>query len=275
MKKLLKRKPLLFSLLILLCFSFGATNQLSAQDETLPPALKELVSMREGEGTQVNQPSVVVEMAVLAGIALLPFAIMLLTSYLKMVIVLSLMRNAIGVQNSPPNQALTGIALIMAIYVMYPTGVAMYNAAEGFIKQAAPKELFSEQTAYYLIGIVDRAKEPMRTFLEKNTSSKSTQLFYKLATKNFEATPQDQMKPNDFIVLIPAYITSQLRNAFEIGVLIYLPFFVIDLVTSNILLAMGMMMLSPLTIALPLKLLLVVMVDGWTLVIDGIVKTFR
>ena len=231
--------------------------------------------MREGEGTQVNQPSVVVEMAVLAGIALLPFAIMLLTSYLKMVIVLSLMRNAIGVQNSPPNQALTGIALIMAIYVMYPTGVAMYNAAEDFIKKAAPKELFSEQTAYYLIGIVDKAKEPMRTFLEKNTSSKSTQLFYKLAIKNFDATPQDQMNPNDFIVLIPAYITSQLRNAFEIGVLIYLPFFVIDLVTSNILLAMGMMMLSPLTIALPLKLLLVVMIDGWTIVIDGIVKTFR
>ncbi len=276
MKKLiLRRKPLLFSLLILLCLSFGATNQLSAQDESLPPALKELISMREGEGSQVNQPSVVVEMAVLAGIALLPFAIMLLTSYLKMVIVLSLMRNAIGVQNSPPNQALTGIALIMAIYVMYPTGVAMYNASEDFIKKAAPKEMFSEQTAYYLIGVVERAKEPMRHFLEKNTSSKSTQLFYKLAIKNFDATPQEQMKPNDFIVLIPAYITSQLRNAFEIGVLIYLPFFVIDLVTSNILLAMGMMMLSPLTIALPLKLLLVVMIDGWTLVIDGIVKTFR
>ncbi|HPE85047.1 MAG TPA: type III secretion system export apparatus subunit SctR [Chlamydiales bacterium] len=276
MKKIIfKRKPLLFSLLMLLCFSLGTTNRLSAQDASVPGPLQELLSVREGESTQANQPSAVIEMAILAGIALLPFAIMLLTSYLKMVIVLSLMRNAIGVQNSPPNQVLTGIALIMAIYVMYPTGVAMYKASEDFIKESAPKELFSDATAYFLMGVVERAKEPMRTFLIKNTSSKNTQMFYRLATKNFSATAEDPMSPTDFIVVIPAYITSQLRNAFEIGVLIYLPFFVIDLVTSNILLAMGMMMLSPLTIALPLKLLLVVMVDGWTLVIDGIVKTFR
>ena len=270
-----KRKPLIFSLLLVLCFSLTTSSRLQAQDDQIPQALKELVSERQKEGDTINQPSVVVEMAVLAGLALLPFAIMLLTSYLKMVIVLSLMRNAIGVQNSPPNQALTGIALIMAIYVMYPTGVAMYNAAQNFIKEAAPKELFSEASAYYLLGVVERAKEPLRTFLQKNTSAKNTQLFYRLAMKNFNTSSGETIEQDDFIVVIPAFITSQLKNAFEIGVLIYLPFFVIDLVTSNILLAMGMMMLSPLTISLPLKLLLVVMVDGWTLVIDGIVKTFR
>jgi type III secretion protein R len=96
-----------------------------------------------------------------------------------------------------------------------------------------------------------------------------------LAYRSFPGDYQKTLKPTDFIVLIPSFITSQLKAAFEIGVLIYLPFFVIDLVTSNILLAMGMMMLSPLTIALPLKLLLLVMVDGWTLIIQGLVLTFR
>jgi type III secretion protein R len=99
--------------------------------------------------------------------------------------------------------------------------------------------------------------------------------FYQLAYRSFPEDYRTSLKPTDFIVLIPSFITSQLKAAFEIGVLIYLPFFVIDLVTSNILLAMGMMMLSPLTIALPLKLLLLVMVDGWTLIIQGLVLSFR
>lgn len=99
--------------------------------------------------------------------------------------------------------------------------------------------------------------------------------FYQLAYRSYPEEFRKDLKPTDFIVLVPSFITSQLKAAFEIGVLIYLPFFVIDLVTSNILLAMGMMMLSPLTIALPLKLLLIVMVDGWTLIIQGLVLSFR
>ena len=272
MKNIFKnRRPYLFSLLMLIALTFGTSTRALAQES--PANLKQVVEQFEAPDAQ--EPSVPVEMAILAGIALLPFAVMLLTSYLKMVIVLSLMRNAIGVQNSPPNQVLTGIALIMAIYVMYPTGMAMYRASEQFIEEAAPSKLFSQNTALYLMGIVNRAKEPMRQFLEKNASSKHIQLFYRLADKNIATVSDEPMKTNDFIIVIPAFITSQLKMAFEIGVLIYLPFFVIDLVTSNILLAMGMMMLSPLTISLPLKLLLIVMVDGWTLVIDGIVKTFR
>lgn len=270
------RKPFLFSLLIILLLSLSATGSLSAQEPaSAQEVIQNLVAQGAPSEADSSQPNVVIEMAVLAAIALLPFAIMLLTSYLKMVIVLSLMRNALGVQNSPPNQALTGIALIMAIYVMYPTGVAMYKASEDFIVEAAPQELFSQNMALFLIGVVERAKEPMRTFLQKNSSAKNTQLFYRLSLKSFTDDSGSHVQPTDFIVLIPSYITSQLRSAFEIGVLIYLPFFVIDLVTSNILLAMGMMMLSPLTISLPLKLLLVVMIDGWTLVIDGIVRTFR
>lgn len=270
-----RKKLTLFTFLLLITLT--ASTRSFAQDE--PPSAKSqienFIAQNSGQSEPVSQPSIAVEMAILAGLALLPFAIMLLTSYLKMVIVLSLMRNAIGVQNSPPNQALTGIALIMAIYVMYPTGVAMYKASEQFIEEAAPEKLFSQNTALYLMGILDRAKGPMRHFLEKNSSAKHIQLFYRLGEKSIAGTSGTDLKPTDFIIVVPAFITSQLKSAFEIGVLIYLPFFVIDLVTSNILLAMGMMMLSPLTIALPLKLLLIVMVDGWTLVIDGIVKTFR
>ena len=223
----------------------------------------------------VTPPNILTDLAVLAGLALLPYAVMLLTSYVKIVIVLSLTRNALGVQQSPPNQVINGIALLMTLYVMFPVASKMYTNSREFIHKNPPTELISGMTATYLIEVADQAKEPLRDFLEKNTINKHMVGFYQLAYKAMPDEFKKSLKANDFIVLIPAFITTQLKTAFEIGVLIYLPFFVIDLVTSNILLAMGMMMLSPLTIALPLKLLLLVMVDGWTLIIQGLVLTFR
>ena len=229
------------------------------------------------QAEQISQPPLVNKVAVLAGLAIMPYAIMLLTSFLKMVIVLSLLRQALGVQNAPPNQVINGMALLMAIYVMFPTALAMYNEASSVINKKAPSqgEIFSTYTAEYIIEVTQKAQEPMRKFLRLNSGSKHIRYFYQLAQKRFPPEFRENLNPTDFIVLIPAYITSQVKGAFEIGVLIYLPFFVIDLVTSNILLAMGMMMLSPLTIALPLKLLLLVMIDGWTLVVEGIVLTYR
>jgi type III secretion protein R len=226
---------------------------------------------------ETSQPPLVQKVVVIAGLSLLPFAIMLLTSFLKMVIVLSLLRQALGVQNSPPNQVINGMALLMAIYVMFPTCLSMYKEAETYIESAAPKngDVLSEASVEYLIGVLDRGKEPMRKFLVKNTIPKHKNYFFQLAKQKFPPPFKNELQANDFIILIPAYITSEVKGAFEIGVLIYLPFFVIDLVTSNILLAMGMMMLSPLTIALPLKLLLLVMVDGWTLIVEGVVLTYR
>lgn len=223
----------------------------------------------------ISTPSVVQELTAITALALLPFAIMLLTSYIKIVVVLSLLRNALGVQQSPPNQVLTGIALLMTIYVMFPTCLKMYKEGENYINKQPPTGLFSPQSAQYLVGVIDTSKEPMRDFLQRNTSGKHMTSFYQLAYRSFPEEFRTDLKPTDFIILVPAFITSQLKAAFEIGVLIYLPFFVIDLVTSNILLAMGMMMLSPLTIALPLKLLLIVMVDGWTLIIQGLVLSFK
>jgi type III secretion protein R len=220
-------------------------------------------------------PTMVEELMAITALSLLPFAIMLLTSFVKIVIVLSLLRNALGVQQSPPNPVITGIALLMTIYVMFPTMLAMYKSSEPLLKTQPPGQLFSSQSAQYMVKAIDLSKEPMREFLQRNTIGKHMMSFYQLAYRSFPEEFRQSLQPSDFIILIPAFITSQLKAAFEIGVLIYLPFFVIDLVTSNILLAMGMMMLSPLTIALPLKLLLVVMVDGWTLLIQGLVLSFR
>ncbi|MDN3504444.1 MAG: type III secretion system export apparatus subunit SctR [Rhabdochlamydiaceae bacterium] len=269
--------------IIFLAFVFGALflfqGNLCAEDDNSNSAAK-LKAMQEqlmSSDSDINQhqPALITKMGVLALLGILPFAIMLLTSFLKIVVVLSLLRNAIGVQQAPPNQALNGMALIMTFYVMFPTGVAMYKESEGFIKSQNPQELFSTNGAYYMVGIVERAAGPFREFLLRNMSEKHQNYFYKLAYQKFPVEYRDKMSKNDFLVLIPAYVTSQVKGAFEVGVLIYLPFFVIDLVTSNILLAMGMMMLSPLTIALPLKLLLLVMIDGWTLIIQGLVLSYR
>ena len=248
----------LFLLLIVLC-----PGSSWAQDGVAAPT---------GE---LAAPSILTQLTVLACFSILPFAVMLLTSYLKVVVVLSLLRNALGVAQAPPNQVLNGIAILMAVYVMAPTVLSMYKAGEETIKSKPPQELFSGLSAQYLIDVADATKEPLKIFLQRNTSAKHISSFYQLAYKSFPEDYRGNLKPSDFIVVIPAFITSQLKAAFEIGVLIYLPFFVIDLVTSNILLAMGMMMLSPLTIALPLKLLLIVMVDGWTLIIQGLVLSFR
>lgn len=223
-----------------------------------------------------KRPSIATQAVVLALLSLFPFIVMILTSFLKIVIVLSLLRNALGVQQAPPNQIINGVALMLSMYVMYPTGLKMYEAAKETITSVdAPDAIVSKESAAYFMDIALAAKEPLRQFLEKNSSMRHQALFYKMAYRVIPEEYRKALKPEDFIIIVPSYITSQLKDAFEIGVLVYIPFFVIDLVTSNILLAMGMMMLSPVTISMPLKLFLLVMLDGWTLLIEGLVATFR
>ncbi|MGR3973804.1 MAG: type III secretion system export apparatus subunit SctR [Candidatus Rhabdochlamydia sp.] len=237
--------------------------------ETMTSALSSL------ENVASTPYQLVPQIIVIVGLSILPYAVMLLTSYVKIVVVLSLLRNALGVQQSPPNQVLNGIALMMTVYVMFPTAMSMYQAVSTKVQTNPPQELLTGPSASYVIEVVNAAKEPLKDFLKRNTSSKHITSFYQLALRSFSPELKSALQPTDLIVLIPSYITSQLKAAFEIGVAVYLPFFVIDLVVSNILLAMGMMMLSPLTIALPLKLLLIVMIDGWTVLIQNLVLTFR
>jgi type III secretion protein R len=152
----------------------------------------------------------------------------------------------------------------------------MYDAAEKVINETkAPDSAVSPESAQYIVEVTNKAREPLRDFLKRNSSVKHHALFYRIAYRVLPENYRPTLKTDDFMILVPSFITSQLKEAFEIGVLIYIPFFVIDLVTSNVLLAMGMMMLSPVTISMPLKLFLLVMLDGWTLLIDGLVSTFR
>lgn len=223
-----------------------------------------------------QRPSLITQAVTLSLLALLPFIVMILTSFLKIVVVLSLLRTALGVQQAPPNQIINGVAFMLSLYIMYPTALKMYEAAESSIATIeAPASLLAPESSSYIIQIAKEAREPLRDYLKRNSSSKHQILFYRMAYRLLPENHREDLKPEDFITLIPAYITSQLKDAFEIGVLIYIPFFVIDLVTSNILLAMGMMMLSPVTISMPLKLFLLVMLDGWTMLIEGLVLTFR
>lgn len=225
----------------------------------------------------LQRPSLVTQAVLLSLLSLLPFIIMILTSFLKLVVVLSLLRTALGVQQAPPNQVINGVAFLLSLFIMYPTGIKMYDAAQGVItnQAATPDSLLSPNSSTYVIEVANAAREPLRDFLKRNSSPKHQALFYRLIYRGLPESYRETLKPDDFIVLVPSFITGQLKDAFEIGVLIYIPFFVIDLVTSNILLAMGMMMLSPVTISMPLKLFLLVMLDGWTLLIEGLVKTFQ
>lgn len=223
-----------------------------------------------------KRPSLITQAAVLAMLSMLPFIIMILTSFLKIVIVLSLLRNALGVQQAPPNQIINGIAFMLSLFIMYPTAVKMYEVSQEVIYRTdAPESLISPGSSTYILEIARATQEPLRDFLKNNSSVKHRAMFYRISYKVLPEEYRPDLKPEDFIIVVPSYITSQLKDAFEIGVLIYIPFFVIDLVTSNILLAMGMMMLSPVTISMPLKLFLLVMLDGWTLLVEGLVNTFR
>jgi type III secretion protein R len=255
---------------------FNPSSGTRAPSRQAAPAPQTIEAFSPSDFNNFQRPSLISQAVVLSFLSLFPFIIMILTSFLKIVVVLSLLRTALGVQQAPPNQVINGVAFLLSLFIMYPTGIKMYDAAQSVINTTrAPDSILSTDSSTYVIEVARAASEPMRDYLKKNSSTRHQALFYRLAYRGLPEQYRADLKPDDFIILVPAYITGQLKDAFEIGVLIYIPFFVIDLVTSNILLAMGMMMLSPVTISMPLKLFLLVMLDGWTILIEGLVKTFQ
>jgi type III secretion protein R len=203
-------------------------------------------------------------------ISLAPFFAVMVTSFTKIVVVLTLVRNALGTQQVPPNVVINGLALILTVYVMYPTLGEMQAAAQGEAYVATTiegDEAQSGQNALEnsgdIFGMADRAKEPLRAFLIKHSDPGERVFFLRTQQRISGKDKAAELKENDFVILIPAFVVKELKVAFQIGFLIFLPFLVIDMVISNILMAMGMMMLSPTTISLPFKLLLFVLVDGW------------
>ncbi|MEO5672273.1 MAG: type III secretion system export apparatus subunit SctR [Ramlibacter sp.] len=203
---------------------------------------------------------------VLALMALLPTLVVVTTSFLKISVVIMLVRNALGVQQIPPNIALYGLSLILTAYIMAPIGNRIYETT---IQQ--PPALKSVEA---LVTSLRKGAEPMRGFLERNSKAEQRDFFVRTAKKMWGPELAADVKHNDFLVLMPAFLVTELTSAFQIGFLLFLPFVVIDLIISNILLAMGMMMVSPVTISLPLKLFLFVAVDGWTQLIRGLVLTY-
>jgi type III secretion protein R len=206
----------------------------------------------------------------LAALALVPFVIMMVTSFVKISVVLSIVRSAMGTQQIPPTQVITGLAIILTVYIMAPVGQEMYRAAEIDVLSARGN-LISSQTVGQLVQAAQRAKEPLREFLLKKVTTKDRVLFFSLAKKMRKPDDRKNIEDKDFMVVVPAFVISELKEAFQIGFLLFVPFIVIDMVVANILLALGMHMLSPTTISMPFKLLLFVLVDGWYLIAKGLV----
>ncbi|HTT11049.1 MAG TPA: type III secretion system export apparatus subunit SctR [Burkholderiaceae bacterium] len=198
-------------------------------------------------------------------LALVPFVAVMVTSFTKLVVVLSLLRNALGLQQVPPNVVLNGLALVLSIYVMYPVGTEMSAKLQNFDNLNNTKNM---------IAAADTAKEPLREFLYKHSRPVERAFFLKTAQKALKLEQAAKLTERDFLIVVPAFTVSELSVAFEIGFLIFLPFLVIDLVISNILMAMGMMMLSPTTVSMPFKLLLFVLIDGWVKLTHGLILTY-
>jgi type III secretion protein R len=206
---------------------------------------------------------------VLMGMAILPFAAMVVTSYTKIAVVLGLLRNAIGVQQVPPNMVLNGIAIIVSAYIMAPV---LMEAGEHMGLNASDKVPTSAQQ---IITAAEAAREPFRRFLNKHADAHEKAFFLKSAASIWPEERAKQLKQEDLLVLAPAFLLTELKEAFRIGFLLYLAFVIIDLVIANVLLAMGLSQVTPTNIAIPFKLLLFVVLDGWAKLIHGLVLTYR
>ncbi len=218
-------------------------------------------------------------------IALAPFFAVMVTSFTKIVVVLSLLRNGLGLQQVPPNVVLNGLALVLSVYVMNPTIQQMSQQA-GLVQaeQTLPGDegLGEERLGQGgdLLARASQAKEPLRAFLVRHTDRAERAFFVRTQERIQRSQARDggfaaqPVAETDFVVLIPSFVVRELTSAFQIGFFIFLPFLIVDLVISNILMALGMMMLSPTTISLPFKILLFVLIDGWVKLSHGLVTGY-
>ncbi len=214
-------------------------------------------------------PNPVVLIPLLLGVSLAPFLAMMLSSYLKIVIVLTLLRNALGLQQVPPNMLINGLAIILSVYVMAPVGMTIQERLAD-----VPLDAQSLQEPATRAALVD-SLEPVRDFLDRHADPRQTQFFLNATGRLWPEDKARDLTASSFVVLVPAFTVTELIEAFETGFLIFLPFVVIDLVISSILLAMGMFMVSPMMVSLPFKLLLFVMADGWTRLLQSLVLGYQ
>jgi type III secretion protein R len=226
-----------------------------------------------GNDSISNRPLIL--MTAMGALALIPFVGMMVTSFVKIAVVLSITRQAIGMQQAPPTTVITGMAIILTVYVMQPVGLQIYERVDHLIEKRNSGDVLAKENVDLIVSALKEAVTPMKAFLQKNSSEKDRQMFYQVAFSMREEKDRATLAPDDLIILTPAFVISELSKAFQIGFIIFIPFLVIDMVVSNILMALGMQMLSPTTISLPFKILLFVLVDGWYLITRGLVLGYQ
>ncbi|MDY0962524.1 MULTISPECIES: flagellar type III secretion system pore protein FliP [Massilia] len=211
-----------------------------------------------GGGTSYSLP--VQTLLLLTSLTFLPAALLMMTAFTRIIIVLSLLRQALGTQTAPPNQVMVGLALFLTFFVMGPTFDRIYSEAY----------LPLQRNEIQMTDAMNRGAVPLKEFMVKQTRQSDLALFVKISRSEALQGPEDI----PLRVLIPAFVTSELKTAFQIGFAIFIPFLIIDMVVASVLMAMGMMMMSPAVIALPFKLMLFVLVDGWQLLLGSLSQSF-
>lgn len=201
----------------------------------------------------------------LLALGLLPFVAMVVTSYTKIVIVLGLLRNALGTQQVPPATVTNGIALIVTCFVMAPVGMQAYASAQNAQQDGTGQ----------VVQMFESVREPFRQFLVKHAGAREKAFFMHSVKEIWPPDLAEKVHEDDLIILAPAFTVSELTAAFRIGFLLYLVFIVIDLVIANILMALGLSQVTPTNIAIPFKLMLFVVMDGWSMLLHGLVSTYK
>ena len=249
---------ILFSL-----FFLAAAMICSAAVYAAPPlALPNISLNMSGGTTEPEKVSTLIQIVIaLTILSLAPAILLMVTSFTRIVIVLSLLRHALGTQTMPPNQIIVGLSLFLTFFIMAPVFNRVNDEA---LKPYYEEQISGEQA-------LEKAAAPLKTFMLKQVREKDLALFVKIANEKRPAKPEDVSLTS----LIPAFAISELKTAFQIGFMLYLPFLILDMVVASVLLSMGMMMLPPIMVSLPFKLLLFVLVDGWYLIIGSLVKSFH
>ena len=219
------------------------------------------VTSAPGPGGSTTYSLPVQTLLILSALTLLPAVLLMMTGFTRIVIVMSLLRQALGTQSAPPNQVIVGLSLFLTLFVMSPTLDKIYT--EAYLPYSNNQMSF--QDAY------KKAESPLKTFMLKQIRDTDLSLFAKLGNRPVAEKPAEM----PLSVVTPAFITSELKTAFQIAFMIFIPFLVIDMVVASVLMSMGMMMLSPAMISLPFKLILFVLVDGWNLLIGSLIASFH
>ncbi len=223
------------------------------------PAVAQDISINLGQGSGLTERAIQL-IAFITVLSLAPSILIMMTSFTRIVVVLSLLRTALGTATAPPNAVIVALVLFLTAFVMGP---ALQNAYDTGIKPLINNEISVEQA-------FERSSAPLKVFMQKNVREKDLALFSDMSREPRPANPEDL----SLRILVPAFMISELKRAFEIGFLLFLPFLIIDLVVASVLMSMGMMMLPPVIVSLPFKLIFFVLVDGWSLVAGSLIQSY-